>query len=744
MELELQAAQSQTRHKTLTDVAAWTLQLFSSTSSSSPLTPQAVARVLRDERFTEEQVVLLWQDLYRRRHEASGVPPSLIPTAIATTATPTDETKDSLNNNGQQQQAIIVNETEVELLTMYMETLLNATAILDEETNNLSIDTSSTSTSTATQPIQQQDRNRRWSGRVYSQLKTLQKDWDKAAQLNFQRRIAANVQAALKSNLTVTEYVRRSLGLRPVMTTAATSTTTDDATVTVVNTTTSTTTTEVVGTTGGGEPISLVPLWIPPSLLPFVLASQSRLNVVDVRAIKERVLPKTRFFCTSSASTASAAVFRGNMRAAVSATTTNAAATQADNDRTFPAAVFGEIQSELDRAGLAERIQLFLLPDPEWVPNAHNSHDRRPKPVLVALPKAVTPDDSVVRQSLSTRLVKKASLVLGVAAAFAYSVTRYALHPRVFDAVVHEQNLSPVVSLCVPMFLGVLAIQGIHEAAHRWVAKKRGMKIGLPLLIPSVQVGTFGCITPLRSFPPNRSALLDFALSGPMSAMMLSVLFMMVGCYKTVYASQAKLALYPVVSVALLKSSFLSGSMLTFLLPKAMMLPLSQPIPIHRESNMPTYSSFSHIFVCFCVQELTLLVALFSLVMFLLYSYSSVHGWFFRHAVGGAQSVAYFSIGRRPRVLGRHGIPHLRSNIGLDATEHAVHGSFGVGIGVDLERLCALFSTPTRTPRPRRSDGRERRALGGVDCVARSGCFGPAALSRRTGFSLKTTCTTTT
>ena len=253
------------------------------------------------------------------------------------------------------------------------------------------------------------------------------------------------------------------------------------------------------------------------------------------------------------------------------------------------ATVFAEIHRELERAGLADRLQLFLLPDPEWVPPnprdgaPHQELQRRPKPVLVALPKAVQPDDSTVRQSLSSRLVKLSSLVMSVAAAWLYSVRKYALNPTVFDAVVHEQNVAVLTRWCSPIFLGVLAIQAVHEMAHRVVARQRGIHIGLPLLIPSAQVGTLGCITPLRSFPPDRSALLDFALSGPLSAMALSIMFMMVGCYKTVHASAAKLAMYPFVTVALLKTSFLSGSMLTFLLPKVMMLPLSQPIPIHRE-----------------------------------------------------------------------------------------------------------------------------------------------------------------
>ena len=40
------------------------------------------------------------------------------------------------------------------------------------------------------------------------------------------------------------------------------------------------------------------------------------------------------------------------------------------------------------------------------------------------------------------------------------------------------------------------------------------MRIGVPIPLPSLQLGLFGCITRLLTFAPNRQALLDFALAG--------------------------------------------------------------------------------------------------------------------------------------------------------------------------------------------------------------------------------------
>ena len=566
LELELATSRSYAQHKRAADAAQWMRLLFASTPETTT-TPETVARILRQERFSEDQVLLLFQDLYRRRREAQ----TIVPLSSTTTTTTVD----------MMAAAAAVNQTEAERIQWYMTILLNATAILDQET------TTDTAVGDSTPVDSYTTTNYRWSGRVYSQLQSRWNEWDRAADQNVQRLVAASVQAALQNNnknnnnysAVVTEYVRRSLGL-----TSSSGSSTDSNGSLSPAANNNITVTTASAAADSEESISLVPRWIPASLLPFVLASPSRLNSVDVRIIKERVLPQTRFFCTSSDSTATAAIFRGNLRLGVNVNDNNN-----NNNKDSTAAVLAEIQTELERAGLAERLQLFLLPDPEWVvvrDQDPRASERRPKPVLIALPHDVNPDDSVVRQSLSSRLVKKASLVLALSAAMTYSFRQYALNPIVFDAVVHEQSLSMLLRRSGPIFLGIMALQAVHELAHRWVAHRRGIKIGLPLLIPSAQVGTFGCITPLRSFPPNRSALLDLALSGPVSAMLLSLLLMMMGCYQTVAASPARLAQFPVVPVALLKSSFLSGSMLTFLLPKAMLLPLSQPIPIHREYKM--------------------------------------------------------------------------------------------------------------------------------------------------------------
>ena len=164
-----------------------------------------------------------------------------------------------------------------------------------------------------------------------------------------------------------------------------------------------------------------------------------------------------------------------------------------------------------------------------------------------------------------------------------YSFFVYVLNPNFFDALVNKRDLTVLYS-CVPLALGVVAVQIIHEVAHYLVAKRKKIKIGPPVPIPSFHIVSFpffGCITPLRSFPPNRAALLDFALSGPMAALAVSLGLVFGGVLLTSRASALDIARFPVMSVASMKSSFLLGSILSWLLPKTMMLPLAQPIPMH-------------------------------------------------------------------------------------------------------------------------------------------------------------------
>src|SRR6266566_6372156 len=65
--------------------------------------------------------------------------------------------------------------------------------------------------------------------------------------------------------------------------------------------------------------------------------------------------------------------------------------------------------------------------------------------------------------------------------------------------------------------LPLLTILGSHEMGHYLVAKRYKVQASLPFFLPSVPpLGTFGAFISMRDPIPNRRALLDIGVSGPL------------------------------------------------------------------------------------------------------------------------------------------------------------------------------------------------------------------------------------
>ena len=200
-----------------------------------------------------------------------------------------------------------------------------------------------------------------------------------------------------------------------------------------------------------------------------------------------------------------------------------------------------------------------------------------PPPVIIALAKEAQPEQETER-GLGIKSLGALSTLLTAGTTLTYALSSFALNPTFFNAVVKENDITTV-PLSLPIFFGVLAISAMHEAAHLVAAKSHDVKLGTPVPLPSLQVGTFGTITPLRSFPPSRTALFDVAISGPLVSMLVSLILIASGLSLTL--TSQSIATLPVVPAATFKSSFLIGSIASIVAPKVMMLPLSQPIPVH-------------------------------------------------------------------------------------------------------------------------------------------------------------------
>ena len=305
-----------------------------------------------------------------------------------------------------------------------------------------------------------------------------------------------------------------------------------------------------------------MPLWVPPSLSILVARSATELSVSCLERVKTDLLPDSGFFCTSWDYCSTAAVYRGRI--------------SLSNETKM---IFEEIQARLQaHPRLREKVQLFLAEDNEWSGPSSFEESSKPPAVIIAVPREIIPEQETIHRKT---LVAALGAVLTCFTSFVYSLSAYALNGEFFRNVVELNDVSSVVPTCLPLALGVLAVSAVHECAHILAARVHQVKMGWPVILPSLETGTFGSITPLRSFPSSRKAMFDIAISGPLTATLVSFLLIVSGLDLTVTASTQELESFPVISAALIKSSYLLGIISSLISPKLMLLPDAQPIPVH-------------------------------------------------------------------------------------------------------------------------------------------------------------------
>jgi hypothetical protein len=276
------------------------------------------------------------------------------------------------------------NETTSVQYANYLEALADAARILDDGTTipiqayALSSSVSSSSPRTRQQSIEQ-------SGRLEIAIRTRLKELRKIQQLNMNRRMAAELGKVVTAtnNGSVEEYIRRTLGME--------NDDDDDNDL-------------PPRSSGGGNKGTLhnittiqsvfIPLWVPSTFLPYMVACNiSTVGPREVEIIEKQVLMGSRFFMTSSASISGAALFRGNIRTnkGKMVSTDNRAGGGVGTTDNTTALVFEEIQNRLESVGLADKIQLFFMADPETPPRMEGTRpavaamEEDAKPVILAL-----------------------------------------------------------------------------------------------------------------------------------------------------------------------------------------------------------------------------------------------------------------------------------------------------------------------------------------------------------------------
>jgi membrane-associated protease RseP (regulator of RpoE activity) len=82
----------------------------------------------------------------------------------------------------------------------------------------------------------------------------------------------------------------------------------------------------------------------------------------------------------------------------------------------------------------------------------------------------------------------------------------------------------------LPFTIAIMTVLGAHEAGHYILAKKHGMHTSLPYFIPFPNmIGTMGAVIKHKGPIPNRKALFDVGVSGPLIGLIVSVAVTIIG-----------------------------------------------------------------------------------------------------------------------------------------------------------------------------------------------------------------------
>lgn len=228
--------------------------------------------------------------------------------------------------------------------------------------------------------------------------------------------------------------------------------------------------------------------------------------------------------------------------------------------------------------GLSDRVRLMALPDYQTMnPLAKPEKYSGSKfdPIFTVIARDAKPQGNSAFEYIGGTVVLLASLVT----VFIYAVDTNSLNADFLAKAVAGDT--SVVGRVLPIVGGVFALQLLHDLGHFIAAKIHDLKLGLPLPLPSLQIGIFGSATRFLDYPKDRKALLDMALLGPLLGFLGSFACLSVGLMTSMTASAAEIATYPALPVGFFSSSLLLYSLMDVTTHISAVTDQTALVPIH-------------------------------------------------------------------------------------------------------------------------------------------------------------------
>jgi membrane-associated protease RseP (regulator of RpoE activity) len=133
-----------------------------------------------------------------------------------------------------------------------------------------------------------------------------------------------------------------------------------------------------------------------------------------------------------------------------------------------------------------------------------------------------------VQKQRKNLLLRYLPLMLFVVTVSVVFIDGYLRYDPVFERIgIFDPSL-----LAVVYTMSLMGILGIHELGHMIAAKHYGIKISWPYFIPMVPLlfsPTLGAMIRMRSNMPNRNAMFDVGISGPLAGLIVAIIVSVYG-----------------------------------------------------------------------------------------------------------------------------------------------------------------------------------------------------------------------